>query len=95
MKIDVKKVAKLANLSLSPDEEEKYFEQLSKILEYIDKLNEVDTENVEPTYNVTGLSNVMRPDEVGDCVIPQDEALKNASQSKNGFFVTKGVFDNE
>lgn len=95
MKIDVKKVAKLANLQLTPEEEEKYSEQLSKILEYIDKLNEVNTENVEPTYNVTGLSNVMRPDEVGDCTISSDEALKNASHSKNGFFVTKGVFDND
>lgn len=95
MKINVKKVAKLANLSLSVIEEKKYSEQLSKILEYIDKLNEVDTENVEPTYNVSGLSNVMRPDEVGDCTIPAENAISNASHSKNGFFVTKGVFDNE
>jgi aspartyl-tRNA(Asn)/glutamyl-tRNA(Gln) amidotransferase subunit C len=92
MTIDVKRVAKLANLSLSADEEDKYSEQLSKILEYIDKLNEVDTENVEPTYNVTGLLNVMRPDEVGDCVISEEEATKNAAHSKDGFFVTKGVF---
>lgn len=95
MKIDVKKVAKLANLPLSPDEEEKYSVQLSKILEYIDKLNEVDTENVEPTYNVSGLSNVMRKDEVGDCEITQNEALQNAPQKKDGMFVTKGVFGDE
>lgn len=95
MKIDVKKVAKLANLPLSPDEEEKYSQQLSKILEYIDKLNEVDTSDVEPTYNVSVLSNVMRPDEVGDCVISQKEALQNAFQKKDGFFVTKGIFNEE
>ena len=95
MKIDVKKVAKLANLPLTPQEEEKYSEQLSKILDYIDQLNKVDTENVEPTYNVSGLSNVMRPDEVGDCTISQDEALQNASKKKDGFFVTKGVFEEE
>lgn len=96
MKIDVKKVAKLANLQLSSGEEEKYSEQLTKILAYIDQLNEVDTENVEPTYNVSGSpaggSNVMRPDEVGDS-ISQDEALQNAPKKKDGFFVTKGVFD--
>ena len=93
MKIDVKKVAKLANLKLSEDEEAKYSAQLSKILEYIDKLNEVDTSDVEPTYNVTGLSNVMRPDEVGDCTISSAEATKNGSQVKDGYFVTKGVFE--
>ena len=84
MKIDVKHVARLANLPLSSDEEEKYSQQLSEILEYVDQLNEVDTSSVEPTYNVTGLNNVTRED-----------ALSNVSQKKNGFFVTKGVFDNE
>jgi len=93
MKIDVKKVAKLANLKLSESEEEKYSQQLSKILEYIDKLNEVDTENVEPTYNVTGLSNVMSPDEVGNNTLSQEDATKNGSQVKDGYFVTKGVFE--
>ena len=80
----VKHVARLANLPLSSDEEEKYSKQLSEILEYVDQLNEVDTSSVEPTYNVTGLNNVTRED-----------ALSNVSQKKNGFFVTKGVFDNE
>lgn len=93
MKIDVKKVAKLANLPLTPSEEEKYSEQLSKILDYIEQLNQVDTSDVEPTYNVSGLSNVMARDEVGDCVITPEEALQNAPQKKDGFFVTKGVFE--
>ena len=93
MIIDVKKVAKLANLKLSEEEEAKYSEQLSKILEYIDKLNEVNTENVEPTYNVTGLTNVMSPDEVGDSTISSKEATKNGSQVRDGYFVTKGVFE--
>lgn len=94
MKIDVKKVAKLANLPLSPDEEEKYSAQLSKILEYIDKLNEVDTSNIEPTYNVSGLYNAMRPDEVSES-LPQEEAIKNGLQVKDGYFITKGVFNDE
>lgn len=107
MKIDVGKVASLANLPLSPEEEEKYSEQLSKILEYVEQLNKVDTEGVEPTFNVTGISNVLRKDEVGpdligvgDCTISQEESLQNAPQKKNslpagrqGFFVTKGVFE--
>lgn len=88
----VKKVAKLANLPLSEEEIDKYSEQLSKILDYIDQLNRVDAPEVEPTFNVTGLSNILREDEVGES-LSQEEALQNASQKKNGFFVTKGVFE--
>lgn len=82
MKIDVVKVTKLANLPLTKEEQEKYFKQLSKILEYMEKLNKVDTSDVEPTFNVTGLSNVMREDETESCDI-----------KKKGFFITKGVFN--
>ncbi len=92
MKIDVKKVAKLANLPLTSEEEEKYSQQLSKILDYIVQLNSVDTENVEPTYNVSGLSNVMAEDEVSES-LSQEEATKNGVQVKDGFFVTRGVFE--
>ena len=55
MKIDVAKVAKLANLTLKPEEKVKFEKQLSETLEYVNKLNSVDTENVEPTSQVTGL----------------------------------------
>lgn len=93
-KDQVKHVAKLANLPLSKEEKEKYSDQLSKILDYIDKLNEVDTSNVEPTFNVTGLSNVLREDEPSPS-LTQEDALENASKKKEGFFETKGVFENE
>ena len=82
MKIDVVKVAKLANLPLTKEEEEKYGKQLSKILEYMEKLNQVDTSKVDATFNVTGLSNVTREDETESCDIKKD-----------GFYVTKGVFN--
>jgi aspartyl-tRNA(Asn)/glutamyl-tRNA(Gln) amidotransferase subunit C len=90
--IDVKKVAKLANLPLTEEEEAKYSEQLAKILDYIDQLNAVDTENIEPTYNVSGLNNIMAEDEVIES-LPQELATKNGSNVKDGFFVTKGVFE--
>lgn len=77
----VKHVSKLANLPLSKEEEAKYSNQLSRILDYMEKLNEIDTSKVEPTFNVNGLSNVMREDETEPCDIKQ-----------KGFFVTKGVF---
>lgn len=91
-KDQVKHVAKLANLPLTAEEEEKYSGQLSKILDYVDQLNRVDTSNVEPTFNVTGQSNVMREDET-TASLSQEETLLNAPKKQNGFFVTKGVFE--
>lgn len=93
MKINVKHVAKLANLPLTDGEEEKYSGQLSKILDYIEQLNKVDTSNVEPTFNVSGQKNVMGEDRAGDCTLSQQEALVNAPKKQDGFFVTKGVFE--
>lgn len=88
----VKYVAKLANLPLTSEEEEKYSEQLSKILGYIEQLNQVDTKNVEPTFNVTGLNSVMSEDKP-QTGLSQEEALSNAPQTRGGMFVTKGVFE--
>ncbi len=90
----VKYVAKLANLPVTSEEEELYAGQLSKILDYIDQLNSVDTKNVEPTFNVTGKDSVWREDEVGES-LSQEDAVKNAPNAKNGYFVTKGVFESE
>lgn len=58
----VKHIAKLARLGLKDGDGEKFAGQLSSIIEYIEKLNEVDVRNVEPTSQVTGLENVMRED---------------------------------
>ncbi len=91
-KDQVKKVAKLANLPLTSKEEEKYAGQLSKILEYVEQLNKVDTSDVEPTFNVSGKSNVLAEDQVRTS-ITQEDALANAPKKSEGFFVTKGVFN--
>ena len=90
----VKKVAKLANLPLTPGEEEKYTEQLSKILDYVEKLNSADTSEVEPTFNVTGKENTLAEDEP-KVSLSQKEALLNASEIKDNMFATKGVFKKE
>lgn len=92
MKIDVVKVAKLANLPITSEEEKKYSEQLSKVLDYIDQLNQADTSNVEPTFNVSNLNNVMREDETSPS-LSQEEALQDAPKKKDGIFETKGVFE--
>ncbi len=90
----VKHTAKLAKLPLTEEQIEVYAEQISRILDYIDQLNKVGTEGVEPTFNVTGSFNVMKKDEVTKN-LTQDAALQNASSKNNHFFVTKGVFENE
>ncbi len=94
MKIDVKHVAKLANLKLSSQEEKKFETQLSSILEYIDKLKEVDTKNVEETSQVTGLENVTREDEPLPS-LSQEEVLSNSKSTQNGLFKVKGILKDE
>lgn len=94
MKIDVKHTAKLANLPLHKDEEEKFEKQLSEVLHMIEKLNEVDTKDVAPTSQVTGLENVTREDEAHPS-FSQDEALSNAKATHNGLFQVKGIFEEE
>ncbi len=62
--MDVKHVAKLANLQLKPGEEEKFKKQFEETLKTIDVINELDTSDVDPTSQVTGLSNVTREDRI-------------------------------
>ena len=92
MKIDVSHVAKLANLPLTEREKEKFEKQLNDILAYIEKLNEVDTKNVEPTSQVTGLENVTREDNAAPS-LSQEDILKNAKSQHNGFFKVKAIFE--
>ena len=61
---DVRHIAELARLGLSDVEVKKFTVQLSNVLEYVEQLNEVDTSTVEPTSQVTGLTNVSREDAV-------------------------------
>jgi aspartyl-tRNA(Asn)/glutamyl-tRNA(Gln) amidotransferase subunit C len=75
--IDVKYVAHLARLALSPDEEKKLGAQLGNILGYIEKLRELDVTNVEPTAHAVPMVNVTRADEIRPS-FPHDEALRNA-----------------
>jgi aspartyl-tRNA(Asn)/glutamyl-tRNA(Gln) amidotransferase subunit C len=60
---DVLKLAQLSRLKLTDEEIERFRDELSSILEYVEKLNAVDVSGLEPTYQVTGLKNVMRKDE--------------------------------
>lgn len=90
---EVEHIAKLSKLELSQEEKEKYCDQLSSVLEYVDQLSEVDTEGVEPTSNITGLSNVMREDKVEESGINYLDIKKNAPEFKDGSIVVPGVFE--
>jgi len=92
MKIDVKKVARLSNLTLSENEKKEFEEQLSSVLGYIEKLNTLDTSGIEPTAQVTGLINRTREDEkTGDCLTQEEALLSAISKTKNLFKVPKLV----
>jgi len=82
----VRYVAQLSRLRLDEKDVHKFQEQLARILEYIAQLNEVDTEDTPPTSHVlSSMKNVFREDELKDS-LSNDEALKNASDKKDGFF---------
>ncbi len=92
VEIDVKYVAHLARLALSPEEEQRIGEQLGAILGYIEKLKEVDVAGVEPTAHAFPLVNVVRPDEVRPS-LSSEEALRNAPAQANGLFVVPKIVE--
>ena len=94
MKFDVSHIAKLANLTLNPSEKNKLEKELEETLKFINSLNEIDTTGIEPTSQVTGLENITREDEAIPS-FPQDDALKNAKLTHNGFFKVKAILNNE
>ena len=90
--IDVKYVAHLARLTLSPDEEQKLGTQLGNILGYIEKLGELDVSQVQPTAHAVPLVNVTRRDELRPS-LPTEEALRNAPAKANGLFLVPKIVE--
>lgn len=92
-KQDVEHIASLARLELTEEEKEKFTKELSSILDYFEQLKEVDTEKVEPTYQVTGLENVMRKDKVEGCEEEvRNDSLDQFPEKVKDFLKVKGVF---
>ena len=91
---EVRKIAYLARLKLSPEEEERYAVQLSAILEYASRLQEVDTSKIPPTATVLPLRAPLRADEVRPST-PRDQILSNATSKKEGMFRVPPVLDHE
>lgn len=91
---DVRHVAKLAHLTLTDEQLELFRSQLSSVLEYMSKIQTLDTKNVVETSQVTGLENVFREDVVEEArMLSQDQALSNAKRKHNGYFVVDALFE--
>lgn len=87
---DIRKLARLCRLRLTDDEVAKYQNELSAILAYVEQLQDVDVAGLEPTSQVTGLQNVVRPDEEIDYGATPKELLKNAPAQQDNMFKVKG-----
>ena len=85
-KDDVLRLARLSRLTLTEDEIVQYQKELEAILHYVEKLQAVDTDGLEPTYQVTGLQNIVRRDEVIDYGTTTKTLLQNAPQTEDGQF---------
>lgn len=83
---EVRKLARLSGINVSNDDVQRLQTELGAILTYVDQLNELDTEGVKPTYQVTGLEHVARRDEVIDYGVSQEQLLANAPDEKDGQF---------
>lgn len=89
---DVEHVAKLARLALTDTEKARFTEQMNAILKYAEKLNELDTEGVEPTSHVLPVKNVLREDEARPSW-PIEDVLKNAPEDEDGQFRVPAVLE--
>jgi len=85
MKISTEHLAQLSRLSLSEEEKRLFSSQLDSILSYMDKLNELDTRNVSPTFHVISINNVLRDDMLKPS-LGREDALSNAPDRTDKFF---------
>jgi aspartyl-tRNA(Asn)/glutamyl-tRNA(Gln) amidotransferase subunit C len=91
-KKDVIHVAELSNLNLSEKEIDKFLPQLSKIVEFVDVLSEVDTKDIKPTSQTTGLVNVLREDAIkSDQMLSQDASISGTDSSHNNLFKVPAI----
>ncbi len=92
VEMNIDDVAKLARLHLGVEEREKLSKQLSDILSYVQKLNELKIESIEPTQHILSVQNVMRADEVKPSLSPE-KFLKNAPEARDGFFIVPQIIE--
>ena len=96
MKIDketVDKISHLARLEFSEDGKAEILNDMNRMLAFVDKLNEMDTNGIEPLIYMTDEVNVLREDEAKD-TLTQKQALKNAPKKDSDYFKVPKVIDN-
>ncbi len=91
---EVRHIAYLARLRLTSEEERRYAEQLSDILDYASRMQQVDTSNIPPTATVLPLKARLRPD-VARPSTPPERILANSSSSTDGMFRVPPILENE
>jgi aspartyl-tRNA(Asn)/glutamyl-tRNA(Gln) amidotransferase subunit C len=94
-KIDIKtvdEIAHLARLEFNAESKPEILNDINRMLSFVDKLNEMDTENVEPLIYMTNERNVLRPD-VPETTLTQKEALKNAPKKDSDYFKAPKVIE--
>ncbi|MBI4033581.1 Asp-tRNA(Asn)/Glu-tRNA(Gln) amidotransferase subunit GatC [Candidatus Saccharibacteria bacterium] len=89
----VLKLAHLSRLKLTDEEIERFSKELSEILTYVETLDQADTQGLQPTYQVTGLKNVMRDDEVIDYQAKPKDLLAEAPATEKNQFKVKRVLE--
>ncbi len=92
-KEEVNQIAALARLNLTDSDIEKYQKELSGILDYIDQISKVDTKNIEPAAQVTGLTDVVRKDIKNPSDLNRDEIFANVPDKKDGYIKVKSVLE--
>jgi aspartyl-tRNA(Asn)/glutamyl-tRNA(Gln) amidotransferase subunit C len=91
---DIKHIAKLANLTLTEAQITKLATQLTSVIDFMSKIQSLDTKNIAETSQVTGLENVFRKDKVEQSrMLTQEAALSNAKTTHHGYFVAKAVLE--
>lgn len=86
---DILKLARLSRLELTDEEIAQFESEIGAILKYVEMLQTVELDGLEPTYQVTGLKDVTRPDEIVDYQATPEDLLKNAPQTENKHFKVK------
>lgn len=93
-KDDILHVAKLAKLEITDAEVKKYTDQLSTVIDYFSELSELDTKDIEPTSQTTGLENIFRQDEVKpENCLSRDAAVSGTDKIFNGYFKVKAILE--
>ena len=88
----VKKIATLSRMKIKENEVERFSTELSKIINWVEKLNEVDTKDVSPVTNPSDIKIPFRKDEINDGKI-EEKILKNAPEKKGGYFIVPKVVE--